>query len=96
MSNPSLHLRRAAGAKKAPKRWSKSKPYYATVKAVEGLCKITSADDKDTVRVELDLGDSGLGYLPGDALGIYASNLQASVDELLAAIGQGGSRNQLA
>lgn len=42
--------------------------------AVEGLCRLVSADDKNTVRVEVDLGDSGLQYLPGDALGIWPSN----------------------
>ena len=29
---------------------------------------------QDTVRVEIDLGDSGLSYEPGDALGVYAQN----------------------
>ena len=29
---------------------------------------------QDTVRVEIDLGDSGLSYEPGDALGVYARN----------------------
>ncbi len=43
--------------------------------AREGLCHISSKEDnKDTVRVELDLGDSGLQYTPGDALGIYPTN----------------------
>lgn len=60
--------------KAATKRWGKSRPYYARVAAVEGLCNVSSKADKDTVRVEYDLGDSGLEYLPGDALGIYASN----------------------
>ena len=41
---------------------------------MEGLCNIRSPGDKDTIRVEIDLGDSGLEYIPGDALGIYASN----------------------
>jgi hypothetical protein len=64
-----------AAAHKAPsKRWGKARPYYARVAAVQGLCQLSSKDDKETVRVELDLGDSGLQYLPGDALGIYASN----------------------
>jgi sulfite reductase (NADPH) flavoprotein alpha-component len=60
--------------KAATKRWGKSRPYYAHVAAVEGLCHVSSKADKDTVRVEFDLGDSGLEYLPGDALGIYATN----------------------
>lgn len=32
------------------------------------------AKDKDTIRVEIDISGSGLEYLPGDALGIHASN----------------------
>jgi sulfite reductase alpha subunit-like flavoprotein len=34
------------------------------------LCR----NDKNTFRVEFDLGDSGMSYLPGDALGIFAIN----------------------
>ncbi len=63
----------AAETAAAP-RWGKSWPYHAKVVAVEGLCTVASTDDKNTVRVELDLGKSGLSYLPGDALGIYPSN----------------------
>ena len=55
-------------------RWSKSQPYMGRVVAVEGLCTLTSADDKNTIRVEIDLGDSGLQYAPGDALGVWPSN----------------------
>jgi sulfite reductase (NADPH) flavoprotein alpha-component len=58
----------------AAKRYTKSRPYYATVTALEGLCVVTSRADKDTIRVALDLGDSGLVYAPGDALGIYPVN----------------------
>ena len=45
--------------------------------AVESLCRLQplhTAEQKDTVRVDLDLGDSGLAYTPGDALGIYPLN----------------------
>ena len=42
--------------------------------ASQGLCNIASKDDKDTIRVEIDLGDSGLTYTPGDALGIIPLN----------------------
>jgi len=49
------------------------------VRALQGLCTISDRGaDKDTVRVELDLGGSGLGYAPGDALGVYPEN-QAAV-----------------
>ena len=64
-----------AGTDAAPtKRWGKARPYLGTVLAMEGLCAVRAADDKDTVRVEIDLGDSGLRYEPGDALGIYPRN----------------------
>ena len=56
------------------RRWGKGRPYYGRVVAMEGLCNLSKADDKDTVRVEVDLGDSGLRYAPGDALGILPAN----------------------
>lgn len=60
-----------AVAPPAVRRWGKSRPYHGAVVAIEGLCNVSSADDKNTYRVEIDLGDSSLEYLPGDALGIY-------------------------
>lgn len=42
-------------------------------------------------RVEFDLGDSGLTYIPGDALGIYPSNCPEAVSELLSVMGLEGS-----
>ena len=56
------------------KRWGKSRPYFGTIVASEGLCSIANKEDKDTIRGEIDLGDSGLRYLPGDALGILPLN----------------------
>ncbi|GFR40974.1 hypothetical protein Agub_g1639 [Astrephomene gubernaculifera] len=70
-----------------PKKWGKSRPYTASVLALEGLCTLSGADDKNTVRMELDLGDSGITYLPGDALGIYPTNDSKAVEELLAVMG---------
>lgn len=66
-------------ANSSSKKYSKSRPYYARVAAVEGLCVLTNADDKDTIRLELELGPEGLeagglAYQPGDALGIWPSN----------------------
>lgn len=57
-----------------PRRWGKSRPFLARVVAVEGLCQLAATDDKDTIRVEIDLGESGLQYTPGDALGVYPLN----------------------
>eukprot|EP00798_Chlamydomonas_sp_ICE-L_P023032 gene23032-30226_t len=70
-----------------PRPWGKSRPYPAKVVALEGLCKVDSEADKNTIRIELDLGDSGLTYLPGDALGIYPFNAPSVVQDLIAALG---------
>ncbi|KAG1673661.1 hypothetical protein FOA52_013326 [Chlamydomonas sp. UWO 241] len=70
-----------------PVRWGKSRPYPAKVVALEGLCTIASADNKNTVRVEFDLRESGIVYAPGDALGVFATNPDSMVSELLAAAG---------
>ena len=56
------------------RRWGKSRPFHGTVVAIQGLCTVESANDKNTYRVEVDLGESGLEYAPGDALGIYPQN----------------------
>ncbi|WP_118987592.1 NADPH-dependent assimilatory sulfite reductase flavoprotein subunit [Photorhabdus sp. CRCIA-P01] len=46
--------------------------------------KITGrGSDKDVRHIEIDLGDSGLRYQPGDALGVWFKNDPALVDELL-------------
>ncbi|QGY30328.1 NADPH-dependent assimilatory sulfite reductase flavoprotein subunit [Pantoea cypripedii] len=46
--------------------------------------KITGRDsDKDVRHIEIDLGDSGLRYQPGDALGVWYQNDPALVTELL-------------
>ncbi len=46
--------------------------------------KITGrASEKDVRHIEIDLGDSGLRYQPGDALGIWYQNDPALVKELV-------------
>jgi sulfite reductase (NADPH) flavoprotein alpha-component len=83
----------AAAAAHASSGYSKSVPYYARVVSVEGLCVLSSADDKDTVRLQLALeggGEGGLRYAPGDALGIWPTNPPQAVDDLLAALGASG------
>lgn len=39
--------------------------------------------DKDVRHIEIDLGNSGLHYQPGDALGVWFENDPALVDELI-------------
>ncbi len=41
-------------------------------------------------HIEIDLGESGLTYQPGDALGVYYTNSPALVDEILAKAGLTG------
>ncbi|MCC8421785.1 NADPH-dependent assimilatory sulfite reductase flavoprotein subunit [Photorhabdus thracensis] len=64
-----------------------STPYtkQAPLTAALATCqKITGrGSDKDVRHIEIDLGDSGLRYQPGDALGIWFKNDPALVDELL-------------
>ncbi|WP_313064316.1 NADPH-dependent assimilatory sulfite reductase flavoprotein subunit [Atlantibacter hermannii] len=46
--------------------------------------KITGRNsEKDVRHLEIDLGDSGLRYQPGDALGVWYQNDPALVDELV-------------
>lgn len=64
----------ASAKQPAAKKWGRSRPYTATMVALEPLCTLSAQDDKNTVRAEFDLGGSGMTYLPGDALGIYPLN----------------------
>ena len=49
--------------------------------------KITGrGSDKDVRHIEIDLGDSGLRYQPGDALGVWYENDAELVSELLAQV----------
>ncbi|KAG7674589.1 putative NADPH oxidoreductase A [Nannochloris sp. 'desiccata'] len=119
------------GGVKNTTRWTKSKPYFASVVGVESLCNLSTPlhpvpsstaeeestastnfqsnktngsirnhndnnkkknnikniNEKNTVRVEIDLGNSGIDYLPGDALGVWPTNDPRDVDDLLEAAG---------
>ncbi|QUN06501.1 assimilatory sulfite reductase (NADPH) flavoprotein subunit [Shewanella yunxiaonensis] len=64
--------------------YSKQQPYEADILLSQ---KITGRDStKDTRHIEIDLGESGIQYQPGDALGVYFSNYAALVDELLSSL----------
>jgi len=62
-------------------------PYTKEAPLVASLAvnqKITGRDsEKDVRHVEIDLGDSGLRYQPGDALGVWYQNDPALVKELV-------------
>ncbi|ENZ8716192.1 NADPH-dependent assimilatory sulfite reductase flavoprotein subunit [Klebsiella aerogenes] len=61
--------------------YTKEAPLTATLAVNQ---KITGRDSKKDVRhIEIDLGDSGLRYQPGDALGVWYQNDPALVKELV-------------
>ncbi len=61
--------------------YTKEQPLIASLAVNQ---KITGRDsDKDVRHIEIDLGDSGLRYQPGDALGVWYENDAALVNELL-------------
>ncbi|WP_343554584.1 NADPH-dependent assimilatory sulfite reductase flavoprotein subunit [Pantoea sp.] len=61
--------------------YSKEEPLVASFALNQ---KITGRDsDKDVRHIEIDLGDSGLRYQPGDALGVWFDNDAELVQELL-------------
>jgi sulfite reductase (NADPH) flavoprotein alpha-component len=61
--------------------YSKEAPLTASLSVNQ---KITSRDsEKDVRHIEIDLGDSGLRYQPGDALGVWYQNDPDLVKELV-------------
>lgn len=61
--------------------YTKEAPLIATLAANQ---KITGRDsEKDVRHIEIDLGDSGLRYQPGDALGVWYQNDPALIKELV-------------
>ncbi|WP_336851881.1 NADPH-dependent assimilatory sulfite reductase flavoprotein subunit [Pseudescherichia vulneris] len=61
--------------------YTKEEPLVATLAVNQ---KITGRDsEKDVRHIEIDLGDSGLRYQPGDALGVWYQNDPALVRELI-------------
>ncbi|UYU31248.1 NADPH-dependent assimilatory sulfite reductase flavoprotein subunit [Siccibacter colletis] len=61
--------------------YTKEQPLSASLAVNQ---KITGRDsDKDVRHLEIDLGDSGLRYQPGDALGVWYQNDPALVNELV-------------
>jgi len=61
--------------------YSKKNPFMATV--LEKV-KITGPDsDKEVYHLELSLEESGLTYLPGDSVGIFAVNPESLVEQIL-------------
>lgn len=66
--------------------WTREQPYAAELilnQRITATAPERAASDKDIRHVELDLGDSGLLYEPGDALGVWPRNPSALVEALL-------------
>ncbi len=68
----------------AESQYSKQNPYEAEFSLSQ---KITGRDSaKDVRHIEIDLGESGLTYQPGDALGVYFENDSSLVADLIATL----------
>jgi len=69
-------------------KYDRNRPYTAKLAAVE---RLTHPDaPKDTRHVVIDLGDSGLTYEPGDALGICPTNCPELVAAVIKQLGAQG------
>ncbi|MEW6992180.1 assimilatory sulfite reductase (NADPH) flavoprotein subunit [Colwelliaceae bacterium 6441] len=69
----------------AVSEYTKQNPYTAELSVSQ---KITGRDSaKDVRHIEIDLGDSGLTYQAGDALGVWFENDSALVAELVNVLG---------
>ena len=72
----------------AVSQYTKQNPYAAELSVSQ---KLTGRDsNKDVRHIEIDLGESGISYQAGDALGVWFENDSALVDELLAALSFSG------
>ncbi|MGS0693618.1 assimilatory sulfite reductase (NADPH) flavoprotein subunit [Shewanella sp. 0m-4] len=64
--------------------FSKQKPYTAELLVSQ---KLTGRDsDRDVRHVEIELGESGIEYQAGDALGVWFTNSPSLVSELIEAL----------
>nr|QXF14403.1 sulfite reductase [NADPH] flavoprotein alpha-component [uncultured bacterium] len=69
----------------AESQYTKQNPYEAEFSLSQ---KITGRDSaKDVRHIEIDLGESGLTYQTGDALGVWFENDNTLVNELIAELG---------
>src|SRR5688500_13658881 len=78
-----------AAAAAPPSPFSMRNPYPA--KRLDNL-RLTGPDsDKDTRHHAISLGDSGIFYHPGDALGLIATNCPELAQDLVKALGAKGT-----
>ncbi|MCC9600682.1 sulfite reductase subunit alpha [Stieleria sp. JC731] len=71
------------------KGYSRKNPYPA--KLIESRQLNLEGSAKDTRHVAIDLGDSGVQYEVGDALGVYATNCSELVEQIIKTIGGSGA-----
>jgi sulfite reductase (NADPH) flavoprotein alpha-component len=69
----------------APSVHNRANPYKARITANYSLNSESSA--KDTRHIVVNLGDSGINYVPGDSLGVVPRNFAQTVDDLLPHLG---------
>ncbi|WP_394203274.1 assimilatory sulfite reductase (NADPH) flavoprotein subunit [Shewanella waksmanii] len=80
-STSSANVVSIGSAASSTQMYSKQKPYTAELLVSQ---KLTGRDsDRDVRHVEIDLGESELSYQPGDALGVWFSNAEDLVDEII-------------
>lgn len=69
-------------------QYTKQTPFSATLLTNQ---KITGRDSsKDVRHIEIDLGDSGMTYQPGDSLGIWYENSSELANQILSQVGLSG------
>lgn len=71
--------------------FARTNPYRASVRCCENLNRPGSS--KHTSHVEIELGDSGLNYEVGDALGVYPLNCIDLVNEVLGCVDAEGDES---
>lgn len=75
-------------ASSATSSFTKQKPYTAELLVSQ---KLTGRDsDRDVRHVEIELGESGISYQAGDALGVWFTNSEQLVNELLESLSLNG------
>ncbi|QBF83730.1 assimilatory sulfite reductase (NADPH) flavoprotein subunit [Shewanella maritima] len=80
-----------SAAQAGASQYTKKAPYTAEILVSQ---KLTGRDsDRDVRHVEIDLGDSGIEYQVGDALGVWFSNNLELVDEVLAQLELSGDES---
>ena len=72
-----------------PSTYNRTNPYKARLTANYALSGESS--NKDTRHFVVDLGTSGISYVPGDSLGVVPRNFAKTVDDLLPHLGLDGA-----